>query len=127
MIGRACYIAGPMTGVANYNFASFFGAEESLRAAGWKIIFNPARMDVNEWGLDRSKPIVLQVPKFTMEMRRDVIRRDLRVLTDYLAGEEGDAIVLLPGWYKSVGTLAEIAVSKWLQLRILLLKGALTK
>lgn len=98
------YIAGPMRGYPRFNFDAFHAAEEALQAAGWSPI-NPAAMD-EEAGFDPDRDTV------TKEMTRAFIKRDL------LAILESDCLALLPGWDRSQGALAELAVAQWLQLPV---------
>ena len=53
------------------------------------------------------------------------MRRDIKVLTDELKGECGDAIVMLYGWRNSEGATAELKVAKWVKLRVLTLEQAI--
>jgi hypothetical protein len=81
------YIAGPMTGLPDYNYPAFHGAEASLRRAGHDVL-NPARRGVRdgwEWS--------------------DYIRPSLRDLT------YADAICLLPGWETSRGASLEVHIA----------------
>ena len=39
---KSIYIAGPMTGIAMFNFPAFFNAEKQLFHEGWRV-FNPAQ------------------------------------------------------------------------------------
>lgn len=69
------YIAGPMTGLPNFNYPAFFAAAGMWRAAGWEPV-NPA----GSFGSDQTRPY------------RDYVRADLALLRTC------DAIYLLPGW-----------------------------
>jgi hypothetical protein len=107
------YIAGPMRGYENYNFDSFFKAEDLLKKQGFKVL-NPAQMDL-ENNCDPSKfPADFDFSKEPedMELKEFVIR-------DVLALCECTHIYMLKGWEKSVGANAELAVSKWLQLQVI--------
>jgi len=48
------YIAGPMSGLPEFNYPAFFAAAEQLTAAGYDVL-NPARPEGREgcstWGL----------------------------------------------------------------------------
>ncbi len=97
---RKCYIAGPMRGIVKFNFPAFEAAAASLRALGWHV-FSPAELDI-QFG-------------FTDELRA-YIRRDIHVIVNEL--QNGDAIILLPGYAESVGAQAELAVAVWCELDI---------
>lgn len=100
------YIAGPMTGYPDYNFPAFYMAEAWLQEAGFETV-NPARLDAitqeeinGDGGLGNGS----QLPAY--------LRRDFRELI------ECDGIVLMDGWRESAGANAELAVARWLDLRV---------
>ncbi len=107
------YVSGPMTGYYDHNRAAFYRAERRLRAAGWHV-YNPARID------DRYPVIVGDGPS----AMRTYASRDLAILVKNMRAEDGDAIVVIDGWWHSLGSLAECAVGRWVQLRILGLEAA---
>ena len=78
------YIAGPMSGLPDFNYPAFNAAAAQLRAEGVQVI-NPAESDGGSTG----KPW-----EFYMRLA-------LRGLL------ECDAIVLLPGWEESRGARIE--------------------
>jgi len=114
-----CYLAGPMRGYVDYNKPAFYDGEARLLAAGWAQVLNPARMDDVLDG-----PLGL-VEDGTPNAWRRYARRDLLAIIDQLRGEEGDALVLLPGWEASTGANAEYRVAKWVGLQILTLEEAI--
>ena len=124
-----CYIAGPMRARPQFNFPAFMDAATRLRAAGWTV-FNPAEMDKLD---EASDPVPLdltleQQATWTNAVRqRRYAARDMEVIIGRLRGEDGDAIVLLDGWWESTGAFAERAVAKWVGLRILTLGEALSE
>jgi hypothetical protein len=85
------YIAGPMTGIPEFNFPAFHATAKAWRDAGWDVI-NPAEMDGGysggEW--------------------LDYLARDLPVLM------RCQAICLLPGWEHSRGARLEMMVAGYL-------------
>lgn len=81
---NAVYIAGPMTGLPEFNYPAFNAVAAQLRSQGCKVV-NPAEQDTGSTG----KPW-----EFYM-------RLGLRGLL------ECDAMVLLPGWRKSRGARIE--------------------
>lgn len=103
------YIAGPMTGVKDWNFPAFFEAEKTLVSMGYEVV-NPAHNngDTLELALeDAGSP---EAPK------RDwlyYIRRDLPQLLHC------DVICLLPNWKDSKGAKLEYEVAKGIGLPVL--------
>lgn len=103
------YLAGPMTGLPEFNFPAFDRAAELLAAEG-HTVFNPAQMD-RDLGFD---PAVATV---TDGFLRDALRRDLSAICD------ADAIAMLPGWEKSGGAKIEWMLASHLGLKIIYLSG----
>lgn len=81
------YIAGPMTGLPDFNYPAFFAAEKALREAGCEPI-NPARTQGREG----------------CETWQDFMRAALRDIAD------ADGIALLPGWHNSRGAAMEYRI-----------------
>lgn len=114
------YLAGPMSGIPEFNFPAFMSAASILRKGGHEV-FNPAEADVEEFG-DFSKKCpdgtheeAAKVnPKITL---RYVLKKDLVWICD-----NAEAIALLPGWENSKGVSVELALSKALELEIIELK-----
>jgi Domain of unknown function (DUF4406) len=79
------YIAGPMSGHDEYNYPAFNAAQAKLERAGYEVI-NPARQ-----GFGLTYPDYLAL-----------------ALADVFACE---AIALLPGWERSPGVKAELALA----------------
>lgn len=105
-VEKSCYIAGPMTGIAEFNFPAFDEAAETLRAAGWGVI-SPAEMDradgFDEKGMTGNEPL-------TDAQRHRFARNDIGALLKV------DTIVLLPGWRNSTGATNESKIAAWLGL-----------
>lgn len=93
-VGRA-YIAGPMTGIADFNYPAFNAAATLLRTQGVNAI-NPADHGV--------------VPGATWE---DYLRSDIAQLATC------ESIYFLPGWSKSRGALLEHHIATALGMRLL--------
>lgn len=87
------YIAGPMTGLPNFNRPAFFEAAEKVRSLGYKV-WNPADCRDINFRTDLTWP--------------DYIRRAIKALADC------DLIVLLPGWSYSKGAILEHHIAKTL-------------
>ncbi|MDH2154194.1 DUF4406 domain-containing protein [Stenotrophomonas sp. GD03657] len=94
------YIAGPMTGIEEYNFPAFHAAADELRGAGFTV-HNPA-----DHGL---------VPG---AKREDYLRYDFRelLLCEY--------IYFLKGWETSDGAKEEYSLAQRFGLRMMFQPGA---
>jgi hypothetical protein len=102
---RKIYIAGPMSGIPEFNFPAFYAAEEMLRRAGWTV-FNPANKE-QEKELD-------DVAFETGDAKRVIEKGfDFRecYLWDLSKVIEADAIYMLPGWQYSPGACGEHAAA----------------
>lgn len=89
------YIAGPMTGMPDFNYPAFFAAEKRLQAAGFGTL-NPARAEGREY----------------CRTWLDYMRAGIR---DVAAC---DGIALLPGWQDSRGAALEAHVARSLDLPV---------
>lgn len=83
------YLAGPMTGLPDFNYPAFAEAAAAWRAKGYRVL-NPAE----NFDGDTSLPRIVY------------IRKDLAQLVN-----ECTAIAFLPGWQKSRGATLEHAVA----------------
>ena len=101
---RSIYIAGPMSGHADWNYPAFFDAEEILKWCGYTPV-NPARLNLDA-GYTIEKLHQLSSEQFQL-FTEGAIKRDLEAVL------ECDAVVLLPGWEDSKGARAEKAVAEW--------------
>lgn len=124
-----CYIAGPMRSRPQFNYPAFMAAEASLASRGWEV-FNPAAMDLEHDGKEAAALLGLSIADQeahagTPANVRRYAARDLGVIVGRLRAEDGDAIVMLPGWEESIGARAERAAAEWCGLRVLTLEDAL--
>jgi nucleoside 2-deoxyribosyltransferase len=87
------YLAGPMTGLPQYNFPAFLGAATTLRRAGYEV-WSPAEHDLDR-GFDMDDPDAAQ--PLVEYMKVD--------LPQVMAA---DAVVVLPGWENSTGARLEV-------------------
>ena len=94
------YLAGPMTGIAEYNFPAFNAAAAALRAEGLSVV-NPADHGVQE-GVEWA----------------DYLRYDLTNIAHC------ESIALLPGWSHSKGARLEVHVARALGMPVRFLPGA---
>lgn len=91
-----CYLAGPMSGYENYNFAEFNHVATILRGRGWNVI-NPA--ETAGGASDMGRPWYFKY--------------DFGVILNCC-----DGMFLLPDWDKSQGATAEVVVAHELGLPI---------
>lgn len=105
MRGCTVYISGPMRGYPNLNFPAFDEAAALGRHWGFKVI-SPAEED-------RKRGVDPATFKDSPQSSREFARRDIDLLFDC------QAIAVLPGWDKSRGAHAEVALARWLELPIL--------
>lgn len=109
------YIAGPMSGIVDYNRAAFNEAAEAFRDGGWDV-FNPATNDVELFGSYEACDEAIK------EDRQGALRIMLGSDLDFIT-READAIAMLPGWEKSFGARAEHATAVALGLEIIYLSS----
>lgn len=109
------YLAGPMRGIPHFNFPAFHQAEKELRYKGYDV-FNPARRDEEKYGknVSNSETGLLTDVKDSGFNLREALAAD----TQWIC-LQADAIALLPGWEKSKGATAELALAKALGLSII--------
>lgn len=88
------YLAGPMTGLPDFNRPAFHAAAAALRAAGYEVV-NPAELDESEPITDPDGP-----GAWERYMRRDI---------PHLC--KCDALAQLPGWTKSRGAVLEESIA----------------
>lgn len=91
---KSLYIAGPMTGLQDFNYPAFFEAERQLKEVGWDNVINPARIGNRQ-----------------LSWRKNM-RQAIKALMDC------DGMALLPGWGNSTGTLVEIGLASNLGISI---------
>lgn len=89
---RTIYLSGPMKGYPQSNYPLFHAVAEALRSAGHSV-HNPAEFPHDA----ASGPFPL--------------RKAFAAYCKFIC-EEADTIVLLPGWEKSLGVSAELALAR---------------
>jgi hypothetical protein len=92
------YLAGPMSGLPDFNYPAFNAAAAKLRAAG-HFVFNPAEAN----------------PPGSTDYRT-CMAVDLAWICAH-----AEAIALLPGWYNSKGATVEKALADALGLKLIFL------
>ena len=91
------YIAGPMTGLPEFNYPAFRAAEAALRADGYEVL-SPVEAE-------RHNPTPGTPQTWAWYMRHC-----LRMVAD------ADGIALLDGWWRSRGASLEVHVARALEL-----------
>lgn len=117
------YLAGPMRGIPEFNFPAFDEAAARGRALGHSMV-SPAELDrdhgFNEKGMDGKVDANGHNAVVTLDFMRGAAWRDFLAIVGPDPTTPGvDAIALLPGWEKSKGAAGELALAKWIGLKIL--------
>lgn len=94
------YLAGPMRGLPELNFPTFFAVAERLRVKGHEV-FNPAEHQENPFSIRRA------------------LKLDLSWICDH-----AEAVAFLSGWESSKGARAEHALATALDLTIIYIGGS---
>lgn len=102
------YIAGPMSGIPQFNFPAFYEAQKALEAQSYTVI-NPAELDPPEvqeaaWASGDGVLKGGMVGGHTWGM---LLARDVQVVAD-----QCDGLALLPGWSGSKGARLELMVAQ---------------
>ena len=100
------YLAGPMTGIPQFNFPAFDAAANALRKEGYTIL-SPHELDSVEvqaaaWASPDGK---LDGGMVAGETWGQILGRDVETIADRV-----DAIAFLPDWHKSRGARLEAFV-----------------
>lgn len=102
------YVAGPMSGRAQFNYPAFDKAAALLREAGWTVR-SPAEIDGSEArkvAMKSTQGDLAEFKKETGETWGDFLSRDVKLIAD----TDIDAIALLPEWETSNGARLEVFV-----------------
>ena len=97
-----------MRGLPEYNFPSFYKAEEELLSKNIYSVVNPARLDEEQEGFDPTK-----VSTTSRNFLRKVMRRDINDLLSC------DGVYMLFDWHTSEGARIEHALASMLGLYIM--------
>jgi hypothetical protein len=112
---KTLYVAGPMRGIAWFNYPMFDRIAKQLRDQGLCVI-NPADEDRKHDGFDPFENPSHAVPEnCTFPRTMDFNKTVRRCLEAVLRCDE---IVLLPGWERSSGAVAELTLAMWLNKRV---------
>lgn len=83
------YLAGPMSGLPNFNYDAFHRYAKLLRERGYEV-FNPAEAHDGDQGLELWQYYASDLPEVA----------------------KADAVAVLPGWSESTGARIEVLVAK---------------
>lgn len=97
------YLAGPMSGIPQFNFPAFFEAGKVLREAGHDIV-SPAELDDREHAGEALASPHGDVGDSSVTWGQ-CLGRDVQIIADTV-----DGVVLLPGWENSRGARLEAFV-----------------
>lgn len=113
------YLAGPMTGIKEFNFPAFHAYAAQLRGHGHEV-FSPAeqvteqlRCDVSVGNATGSEAQAARDHGFD---RRKAMAADMAYICN-----EADAIAMMPDWIKSKGATAEYYCALAIGLKVMLL------
>jgi hypothetical protein len=101
------YVAGPMTGLPQFNIPAFERQTRRLRAAGYTVV-SPVELDsdlIRNEALASTTGAMPAGGKIGGETWGEILARDVRVIADTI-----DAICVLPNWQKSRGARLEVFV-----------------
>ena len=102
------YLAGPMTGIPQFNFPLFASVTKLLRERGYDIV-SPAETDspaVQAAAVASPDGAYDEKGQVAGETWGDMLAKDVKLIAD-----EVDGIVLLPGWATSKGARLEAFVA----------------
>lgn len=104
MSKKVFYLAGPMSGLKQFNFPAFDRAASVLRKRGYKIV-SPAELDDKK---TRKQALASKDghPGKQKHTWGDFLARDVKLVADKVQG-----IVLMPGWTRSRGARLEAFVA----------------
>lgn len=114
------YLAGPMTGIPEFNFPAFDDAAVKLRDLGY-VVFNPADNDRDKYGFDPTGMTGLEDVAAHGLDRRKVLADDLAWICT-----EADMVCVLPRWGWSSGARAEVATARALDIPVMAVAGLLS-
>jgi len=107
-VNKPLYLAGPMSGIPQFNFPAFHEAAANLRSQGVDIV-SPAEMDspeVQAAAMASPDGRMDANDKIAGETWGDILARDVKLIADGVSG-----IVFLPNWTKSRGARLEAFVA----------------
>ena len=111
------YLAGPIRGIPEFNFPTFYAAASKLRKQG-HFVFSPAERDNDRHGVDISKGNATGDEAQATKEHGFNLREALGIDLAWICAH-AEAIAVLPGWEKSKGATAEHAAATALGLEVI--------
>lgn len=102
MMRTKLYIAGPMTGIPEYNFPAFAEAEFELTQAGYQVL-SPHRVALPCGCVSNDGTCGVKKHEW-----QDYLRADLIAMLEF----NPHGIALLPGWQDSKGAMVEARLAQ---------------
>lgn len=102
------YLAGPMTGIPQFNFPTFDRVATELRNDGWNIM-SPTELDTDAWraaAMASPDGDLATAVGLAHQTWGEIMGRDVRHVADDCCG-----VILLPGWERSRGARLEAFVA----------------
>ncbi len=106
------YLAGPMTGMPDWNFPAFRAAEADLERQG-HVVVSPVNIDAAVWGFTGGEHL------------HPVMTRRATLHVCYAALDTCEAIYMLKGWEKNSGSISELAHAQATNMILMYELGAL--
>lgn len=97
------YLAGPMSGIPQFNFPAFDYASKTLRRLGYSIV-SPHELDsdkVKKEAIESTDGALIN-GKIGGETWGEILAKDVKIIAD-----DVDGIVFLPFWFRSRGARLE--------------------
>jgi hypothetical protein len=106
---RKVYLAGPMSGIRNFNYPAFKAAAKDLRGRGIEVVCPTETDALHGWAPGEHDPDQLDGAVY-----RQCLRHALRAAL----ADDVEGCVVLPGWEASTGARTEVAVIRALRLPV---------
>jgi hypothetical protein len=112
-MSKSIYIAGPMTGIPEWNYPAFFKAADKLRKEGYTV-FSPAEKDLQTF----HDPESMKTGDSAASIAKGQFNPREAYMWDLDKVINGDAIYMLKGWQFSPGACGEHAAAVFMKRHI---------
>lgn len=103
---KSIYIAGPMSGIPEWNYPAFLTAAKKLREDGWRV-YSPAEKDMETF----SDPEAQKTGDTALAVAKGTFNYKEAYMWDIDKVVNGDAIFMLKDWEQSPGARGEHAAA----------------